>query len=296
MKYLYIQENKDWNSDNKFKYGYTENPKNRLTSEQHSHKSSYIALYECYETDDYENFYDYKEYDKIISSLRSKSELDIINIEIKHNIDLSSFKKIKEYLIYYDGGGTEFIYSNKGIELLDYIFTNVFKDIGINTKKLSKDEINSINSINNDNYKIEKEIEIEKKKKNNEIEIRDYQAQIIIYGTNEFILNKNNKFYLELATGAGKSTIIYYILNKLIKINKDNYYTIIIFSPRINISSQNINDKYINIFKTSFNIYNKNQIKSLKTFDNNSYNIISCCIDILRISSIFLYNFFNFFI
>jgi hypothetical protein len=43
MKYLYIQQNKDWNSENKFKYGYTENPKNRIISEQHSHKSIYIA-------------------------------------------------------------------------------------------------------------------------------------------------------------------------------------------------------------------------------------------------------------
>ena len=57
MKYLYIQTNKDWNHDNKFKYGYTEDPKYRLKSDQHSHKSSYLALYECIETDKYKFHY-----------------------------------------------------------------------------------------------------------------------------------------------------------------------------------------------------------------------------------------------
>ena len=41
---IYIQENKDWNYDNKFKYGFTSNPANRIISEQHSYKSSYIAF------------------------------------------------------------------------------------------------------------------------------------------------------------------------------------------------------------------------------------------------------------
>ena len=57
MKYLYIQTNKDWNAENKFKYGYTEDPKHRLSSDQHSHKSSYLALYECIETDNYKYYY-----------------------------------------------------------------------------------------------------------------------------------------------------------------------------------------------------------------------------------------------
>ena len=277
MKYLYIQENKDWNSENKFKYGYTENPKNRLTSEQHSHKSSYIALYECYETDKYNDFYHYQEYDKIISILRHKNDKEITEEEIDNGVDLSSFKEIKKYLIN-NGGGTEFIYSNEGIELLDYIFINIFKDIGINTRKLSKDEINAINEMDNkkdnDDY-IDYDII---KKKNNKIKLRNYQIDIIEYGINSLIKNKNNKFYLELATGAGKSTIIYNILNNIILKNKDNYYTIIIFTPRINISTQNINHKYINIFKNKFNIYDNNKIKRIKTFNNNSYNIISCCI------------------
>lgn len=271
MKYLYIQSNKDWNSENKFKYGYTENPKNRLRSEQHSHKSSYIALYECIETDNYIYKDNYKEYDKIISRLHNTDDNDINHEAIEYGINLYTLIEIKKYLIYEKGGGTEFIRTIEGIELLDYIFINVFKDIGIITRKLSKDEINDINNEYN-NIKEIKDISISKK--NNKL--RDYQIEIIKNGID--ILVETSKFYLELATGAGKSTIIYYILNNVILKNKDTYYTIIIFTPRINISSQNINDKYIKILKKSFNIYNNKTIRKIKTFNNNSYNIISCCI------------------
>jgi superfamily II DNA or RNA helicase len=270
-KYLYIQENKDWNIHNKFKYGFTSNPLNRIISEQHSHKSSYISLYKCEETSNY--LYDYKEYDKIISRLRSKSFNDIKQQELEFNIDLRKFKEIKEYLID-DGGGTEFIRTNEGIELLDYIFMNVFKDIGINVIKLSKTEIDKINN-NNENDKQKTETSL-KSLQSSKIILQDYQIDIIDIGIKKLL--EINKFYLELATGAGKSTIIYYILNNLILKNIDIPYTIIILTPRINISSQNINDKYIKILKKKINIYDNDKIKRIRTFSNTSYNLISCCI------------------
>jgi superfamily II DNA or RNA helicase len=275
MKYLYIQTNKDWNTENKFKYGFTTNPKNRLTSEQHSHKSSYLALYECIETDNYIYRKKYKEYDKIISRLHNIKDNDINQEALENGIDLYKLIEIKKYLIYEKGGGTEFIRTNEAIELLDDIFINVFKDIGINTRKLSKDEINDINNYN-DNYDNDDNDNDDKEIKNNKIKLRDYQINIIQNGFKKLL--EINKFYLELATGAGKSTIIYYILNYIILNNKDNYYTIIIFTPRINISSQNINDKYIKILKKQFNIYDNKKIRRIRTFNNNSYNLISCCI------------------
>lgn len=271
MKYLYIQSNKDWNPENKFKYGFTENPLNRLRSEQHSYKSSYISLYECIETNNYIYKDIYKEYDKIISRLHNTDDNDIKQEALENGINLYKLIEIKKYLIYEKGGGTEFIRSIEGIELLDDIFINIYKNIGINTRKLSKDEINDINNEYN-NTKELKDISISKKVN----KLRDYQIEIIKNGIQTII--ETSKFYLELATGAGKSTIIYYILNNLILNNKDIYYTIIIFTPRINISSQNINDKYIKILKKSFNIYNNKTIRKIKTFNNNSYNIISCCI------------------
>ena len=280
MKYLYIQTNKDWNAENKFKYGYTEDPKHRLSSDQHSHKSSYLALYECIETDKY--IFHYSEYDRIISSLREMDDNEIKQDLIEKGIICKSisnkFIEIKDYLIYEDGGGTEFIQSNEGIELLDDIFINVFKYIGINTKKLSKDEIDNINDFNDKIYKDKDKNNIILTKKDNKITLRDYQIDIIQNGFE--IIKKYYKFYLELATGAGKSTIIYYILNSILLNKIDIFYTIIIFTPRINISEQNISDKYIKIFnnKNKFNIYNNKKIRNIKTFNNNSYNIISCCI------------------
>jgi superfamily II DNA or RNA helicase len=286
MKYLYIQTNKDWNHDNKFKYGYTEDPKCRLKSDQHSHKSSYLALYECIETDKYK--FHYSEYDRIISNLREMDDNDIkqylLEYGINNSIISNKFIEIKEYLINEEGGGTEFIKLNEGIELLDDIFINVFKDIGIITRKLSKNEIDNINDFNDKIYKDNHKNDIILTKKNNKIKLRDYQINIIENGFN--MIKKYYKFYLELATGAGKSTIIYYILNSILLINTDIFYTIIIFTPRINISEQNINDKYIKILNNKFNIYNNKKIRNIKTFNNNSNNIISCCIQSFQ----FIYN------
>ena len=214
MKYLYIQTNKDWNYDNKFKYGYTEDPKHRLSSDQHSYKSSYLALYECIETDKY--IFHYSEYDRIISSLREMDDNEIKQDLIEKGIICKSisnkFIEIRKYLINEDGGGTEFIQSNEGIELLDDIFINVFKDIGINTRKLSKEEIDNINDFNDKIYKDKNNIILTKK--DNKITLRNYQIDIIQNGFE--IIKKYHKFYLELATGAGKSTIIYYILNSIL--------------------------------------------------------------------------------
>ena len=262
MKYLYILENREWNYDNKFKYGFTENPKQRIISEQHSYKSIFICLYECsLNTNNY--IYSYKEYDKIISELHHKTIEDIEIMELEYALDLTKFKEIKYYLIN-DGGGTEFIRGIEGIELLDFIFINIYKDLGINIRKLSRNEIDNINIniINNI-----KPIEIEKQEK---IKLRNYQINII-----KELINYS-KIYLELATGAGKSTIAYYLFNNIINKNKDIPFTIIILTPRINISSQNILNKYINIIKNSkkINIY----YKYITSFDNTSYNIISLCI------------------
>ena len=39
--FFYIQTNNDWNYENKFKYGITKNPKERLNTDQHSYKTLY---------------------------------------------------------------------------------------------------------------------------------------------------------------------------------------------------------------------------------------------------------------
>uniref|UniRef100_A0A6C0EPS4 Uncharacterized protein n=1 Tax=viral metagenome TaxID=1070528 RepID=A0A6C0EPS4_9ZZZZ len=130
----------------------------------------------------------------------------LLEYGINNSIISNKFIEIKEYLINEEGGGTEFIKLNEGIELLDDIFINVFKDIGIITRKLSKNEIDNINDSNDKIYKDNHKNDIILTKKNNKIKLRDYQINIIENGFN--MIKKYYKFYLELATGAGKSTII----------------------------------------------------------------------------------------
>lgn len=62
--YIYIIDNIDWNKEEKYKYGFTKNPVNRIlnSSEQHSYNSTYTKLYKVEKTTDYK--VDYTEYDK----------------------------------------------------------------------------------------------------------------------------------------------------------------------------------------------------------------------------------------
>ena len=65
--YFYIQNNKDWNYENKVKYGITCDYKNRLKTDQHSYPSKYINLYEY---DDENCKLKYKEADSIIKNTK----------------------------------------------------------------------------------------------------------------------------------------------------------------------------------------------------------------------------------
>jgi len=68
--YFYIQNNKDWNYENKVKYGIAEDYNKRLKTDQHSYKSEFISLYEYNINDNYK--LKYKEVDNIISKQRKK--------------------------------------------------------------------------------------------------------------------------------------------------------------------------------------------------------------------------------
>ena len=77
---------------------------------------------------------------------------------------------------------------------------------------------------------------------------RKYQEDIIASGKKA--LSTINKFYLELATGGGKSYIVYNLLNY---IKSD---TIIIFSPRKKINQQNGHQKYLSIIADDYELFN----------------------------------------
>jgi hypothetical protein len=117
----------------------------------------------------------------------------------------------------------------------------------------------------------------EKMKENtilNQWYVREYQKHII-----ENIIIKLfslNKLYLELATGGGKSYIIYKIMSN---IRPD---TIIIFSPRKKINKQNISKKYLSLINNDYSVYNCSDDNNFNEFkkkcirENKKIIIVAC--------------------
>ena len=99
---------------------------------------------------------------------------------------------------------------------------------------------------------------------------RQYQTEIFEIGYN--VLMTLFKFYLELATGGGKSVIVFNILKKILP------DTIVIFTPRKNINKQNIKKKYLSILGESYNVYDNNSGKYFNSFYKKGKNIIVACI------------------
>jgi superfamily II DNA or RNA helicase len=287
-KYFYIKTNKDWNYENKVKYGVTNDLYTRLinNSEHSTYRYNYLHVFEIKEIKpEYYNYFSYKAIDKIFS-IYCKNKTSI-------------FPNLKKYLIDNEvGAGQEFI-NKDGLELLLLIIKNDFIKIGIIIEELNVDNINKIlineynitnivdkitndvdniinelDKINNNvvdeiiNNKITNEIINELDKINDLYKSRDYQIIIIDYLYKSLLNNK--PIYLELSTGAGKSYIAYQLF---IKFKPNN---IIIFSPLKSINKQNISDNY-------FNLLNNNYIK-IDNFDKFNYNkdfnyVFSICIN-----------------
>lgn len=215
--YFYIMTNKDWEWFNAIKYGITNNPLERIAKiDQHITRNKFLHLYKYNKTCNYSGEYD--DIDKIISNTcRNKEKCDKL---IKEN-NLVYLDKIIEFIIN-ENGGKEFIKTD-GIEILKLIINNDFIKLGIEIEEINPDELEKINNYN-------------KPKKEDLILLRPYQTEIINYILNNFKLN--DRIFLELATGAGKTTISYSIINHL----KPDLT--IILSPRTNIREQNKNYKH----------------------------------------------------
>jgi superfamily II DNA or RNA helicase len=100
---------------------------------------------------------------------------------------------------------------------------------------------------------------------------RRYQTDIITLGTGK--LNELGKFYLELATGSGKTYIVFNIMKKL---NPDVLFCL---SPRLKINKQNISGKYKDILGDEYLAFNLSSDKNLDEFMRKSgKKIITGCI------------------
>jgi superfamily II DNA or RNA helicase len=283
MFYIYISSNIDWLYEKKYKYGFTKDPIQRIKNslEQHSHLTKYIKIYNIVKNNSYIL---YDEYDKIISL--ASQNIDIINkLKDYYNYDFKYLSNISKYLVNHDGS-SEFIYE-EGIELFHIILLNEFKILGLNVTEIDVENYN--NEIKNNNEKNTKNIHdndsiLKKLTTNIPYTLRLYQEKII----NNIIpeLNNNNKCYLELATGGGKSYILYNIINIL---NPD---IILMFSPREIINKQNVSKKYLNILKHHYDIiHNINKNITKKTI------IVSCIQSFEKIyQQILKYNIRNIFV
>uniref|UniRef100_A0A6C0HA75 Helicase ATP-binding domain-containing protein n=1 Tax=viral metagenome TaxID=1070528 RepID=A0A6C0HA75_9ZZZZ len=195
-----------------------------------------------------------------------------VSINIMEIIERLLQYEFRDLNIKYDAG-IEF-YNKKIITLIDPYLIK----LGLNYRKLSKNEIDDLvrcnrvritfNKINIQSLiKTLKSITINKKYIWNE---RDYQTSIINFSKTE--LNLNNKIYIELPTGGGKSYIVYNLFEYL----KSDF--IIIVSPRKIVNSQNISYKYLQILNDkyiTFNYSTDNNFNEYLSLSNKK--IIICC-------------------
>jgi superfamily II DNA or RNA helicase len=285
--YFYIQDNKDWHYEKKVKYGITDDYKNRLKTDQHSYPSEYIYLYEY---DDKNCKLNYKEIDNIIKNIK-KDNFQKFIIHEYPSVHFEYLFKIKDFLIE-NGGGTEFM-KRDGIELLEKILLEDFIKIGIIVRKIPKEEWDFTNNkyyhkiedyykFIHDIYEDNQILYLEKEFDDSIMELDTIKCLIPLYedkprGYQEIIIKnglinikKDNRVYISLPTGGGKSFISYKIFNEL------SFSTIIILTPRINICKQNIHGKYLKLLSNTYKIFNKDNLEKVKNDDN---NIICCCIN-----------------
>jgi hypothetical protein len=221
LGYIYIRDNEWYMQNNVYKVGITTSIKDRsntyITGE--IYRGFYVKIYELHV---------------------NQSGLHLID-----NLVTDKFKK--DYNIYFNGG-TEF-YDRKIINMIE----PYLNELNIKFICKTEDELKRINRENNEDIIINNYLKLVSKllilqEEKDKIILRDYQINAINYIIAE--LRINNKIYLCLATGAGKSQIAFNVISEMKPLN------IFIFSPRITIRKQNIDKKYLNILNNyDYNIY-----------------------------------------
>ncbi len=269
-EYLYIRSNPDWLD--KYKFGYTSSENGlreryKASITEHSEYSKYERVFEIQKLDTYKG---YKEFDKIFSvGCRTK--------EIPENLPL--LKQMKDYLV--EGRDKSEFIKKEGLNLMEQIVKTEFLELGLNfVKSFSQEELREYEQMFQREYESENGVsevfEFWEKKKSEDLSLREYQRNII--DDMEQILLKDSKVFLELATGGGKSFIVYNLFKRL------SYDFIIIFSPRTKINQQNVSDKYLKILNNETTVYHTSSIHEsyILDTDNKSIKILVSCVQSLQ--------------
>lgn len=265
-EYIYIIENKDWQYENKYKFGYTKNPIQRLKNshEQHSYLSMYFSLYLITRTPQYT--LKYIEYDKIIYK-----DFKFEKYKKRHKYPFNNLSSIAKYLVK-SGGSLEFIYK-EGLEVFEKIILEDFNILGLIATKIDVHDINleikeyydSITEDTIDDDSSSSDSEQEEECYENMFELKEYNigckcpqslpSNIILRIYQQDVIDKiihnlqnDKRCYLELPTGGGKSVIVYNVFNIIIP------KIIIIFSPRKIVNLQNVSNKYLDILSDNYKV------------------------------------------
>ena len=260
---IYISSNSDRNKLKKKKFGYVYGDKQKLanrlacSTEQFSDFSYFTNVFSYIKTDIYD---EYDIIDKLISYGCRYPDY-ILGLEDKYKTSLPNMKKLFPYLVKGENEFNEFIH-DEGVPVLIKALKCDFPKLGLElVKEYSQEELYEIKNMKKltksykkikekmrekiNSFKLKRSKKIVKKVTWN---TRKYQEDILKDGKEA--LSTSDKFYLELATGGGKSYIVYNLLNY---IKSD---TIIIFSPRKKINQQNGNQKYLSIIDDDYELFN----------------------------------------
>jgi len=295
--YFYIIQNNDWNHINAIKYGVTDDPISRISKcDQHPEKNEYLYLFKYNKMTDYSQKGRFEKPDTIISTICR-------NIERRERwirkFNLTYIDKLSEFIIN-KNGGREFI-NRLGLDYLRLFILEDFPKLGLEITEINLEEVEKINqdSTKTNDYLTDcydSDNDIDNDHQDDKIILRDYQDVICKYIIDKF-KNGNNRIFLELATGAGKTIIAKFIMNEL----KSEYKKIIIFSPRIDIKEQNKDKIKINGIEVScyciqsymkaFNEINKNKDSDYFIwFDEAHWALEDWCINTTNKTKSFLLN------
>ena len=242
--YLYIIQE---NNSPYGKYGICkETHSNRILNGQ-SYYSEKIIIHNLYIIESNSDYELYKHFDDIITFI-GKYQDKIKLVENKYNIELPKLQELNKYLIKGDGG-TE-LFKIEGLDILNDFIRNEFKLFRLTINELTRDDID----------KIEQEIKDKNNNKHQQNEnifnsifgrvniktFEDRQYQILSKDYIYKILIEKYRIYFELATGGGKTYIMFNVLS-LFKPD-----IIIISSPRIEINKQNISKKYLELLQGDY--------------------------------------------
>ena len=229
-EFMYDKSNPDWEHDNKFMGGFTKDTIRRKYDghSEHSYLSNYKNLYELTKTNNYV-LNDNMDLDKIIFDY-GRDDKKISALEEIYNCNLPLLHEINKYLVE-DGGAEEFI-KNEGRKLYEKIILEEYPILGINTTKLTQEEVDRINEEKvkyiKENKKKEKSDslrellkihkETRKRRINQSIYIpKDFQNEILTASCKYYLNNNIGKIIIPCGTG---KTVIGIHIGKNLKSDK----------------------------------------------------------------------------